>query len=416
MGILVFVIQTTMTTTSQNAQAWQASIPQVAWGTLCLFAVIVGGYLTVIPAAMAGSLSYPVATLICTWLAYASFTVVHDAGHGSIFPLDSPYKRLESVMGWAASVPLLLTSFRFFQKIHDRHHAHTNCPDRDPDHIVSNKTWLHLLLSIYYIPLQYYVKMLTVYRDDPVFRSTWVSTAVYMVLVYGSLALLAFNGFALEVLCFAILPMLFALFLLVFFFDYVPHYPHRSQQRYHNTRNYPGRWLNWLLLGQNYHLIHHLYPRVPWYKYQDAYWRMAPQLESLGVEPDQIGEGFWQKARTRATQVEERPLQTPADTKSDLEQGERFAVSITLPGRPQVKLEVATDQTLLEAALASKERIPHACRQGHCGACKLRIVEGEAAPLPDNISGLTVQECEAGFTLACQCRPMSALVLTKDVP
>jgi fatty acid desaturase len=43
------------------------------------------------------------------------------------------------------------------------------------------------------------------------------------------------------------------------FFDYLPHRPFQSRNRWHNARVYPGRLMNWLIMGQNYHLIHHLW-------------------------------------------------------------------------------------------------------------------------------------------------------------
>jgi fatty acid desaturase len=55
-------------------------------------------------------------------------------------------------------------------------------------------------------------------------------------------------------------------------FDFLPHYPHQAQakdQPFQCTSNRVG--MEWLLtpvlLFQNYHLVHHLYPTVPFYRY-----------------------------------------------------------------------------------------------------------------------------------------------------
>ena len=37
------------------------------------------------------------------------------------------------------------------------------------------------------------------------------------------------------------------------FFDYLPHRPFTSRNRWTNARIYPGRLMNWLIMGQNYH-------------------------------------------------------------------------------------------------------------------------------------------------------------------
>jgi beta-carotene hydroxylase len=72
------------------------------------------------------------------------------------------------------------------------------------------------------------------------------------------------------------------------FFDYLPHRPFRSRNRWHNARVYPGRLMNLLIMGQNYHLIHHLWPSIPWFEYQGAYGAMRHVLEAKG-SPQRLG-------------------------------------------------------------------------------------------------------------------------------
>jgi ferredoxin-NADP reductase/fatty acid desaturase len=266
--------------TNQGAALWQAAIPEVAVGTLALFVGIAVGYYVVISSALAGSLSYPMASIICCYLCFASFTVMHDAGHGAVFRMGSRLKPLESVIGWIASLPLLVAPYRVFQKIHDRHHAFTNDPQRDPDHFSFGDKWYQIIPNFLFIPFQYHWMSVTSLRHLKQFRDTYPSTIAYLVLVMGTLGLLTNAGYGQEVLLFAVVPTIVAVFLLVAFFDYVPHHPHKSLGRYQNTRIYPGKLLNAVLLGQNYHLIHHMYPRIPWYKYEQVYHRILPELEA----------------------------------------------------------------------------------------------------------------------------------------
>lgn len=270
---------------------WQESIPDTAWGTLLLaFGILLGYYLT-ISSALSGALPYPAATLICAYLAYASFTIVHDAGHGSIFRTESRLKPFESVLGWAFSIPLLIAPYRFFQKMHDRHHSFTNDPDRDPDHYTFANSWFTLALNCIYIPFQYHVLAFTKLRNVKAIRSTFASTACYFTVILASFVSLTVLGFGLEVLVFVIIPNVIGVLVITLFFDYVPHHPHKSRSRYHDTRIYPGRLLNVLLLGQNYHLIHHMYPRLPWYKYKEVYARIQPDLEQLGAPIEDVSGG-----------------------------------------------------------------------------------------------------------------------------
>jgi ring-1,2-phenylacetyl-CoA epoxidase subunit PaaE len=71
------------------------------------------------------------------------------------------------------------------------------------------------------------------------------------------------------------------------------------------------------------------------------------------------------------------------------------------------------DQTVLDAAHGAGIELPYSCAGGMCCTCRCRIVEG-GTEMAVNYS-LQPWEVEAGFTLACQSRPMSKkLVLDFD--
>ena len=46
--------------------------------------------------------------------------------------------------------------------------------------------------------------------------------------------------------------------------------------------------MNILIMGQNYHLIHHLWPSIPWFEYKIAYEKTKPLLENKG-SPQRVG-------------------------------------------------------------------------------------------------------------------------------
>jgi fatty acid desaturase len=73
------------------------------------------------------------------------------------------------------------------------------------------------------------------------------------------------------------------------FFTWTPHHDHHETGRYRNTRVslFPGA--NFLLQGQNYHLIHHMVPGIPYYRYRSSFEEMRPLLERNGVRI----EGWW---------------------------------------------------------------------------------------------------------------------------
>jgi len=271
---------------------WQDYISDVAWGTIVLFFGLVIGYVIVISSALEGLLPYPIAGFLCGCLAYASFTVLHDAGHGSIVSMSSPLKPLEPIMAWIASLTLLVLPFRFFQAMHDRHHAFTNDPDRDPDHFIFGDKWYQVLANTLYVPVQYHIMSVTSKRHVKNIRRTYPSTIVYMVLVWGSLISLMLNGYLLEVASFVLIPNVIALVLLVMVLDYLPHHPHKSMDPYHDSRIYPGKLVKILTFGHSYHLIHHLYPKLPWYRYEEVYQRILPLLEERNAPIEDIGGGI----------------------------------------------------------------------------------------------------------------------------
>ena len=68
-----------------------------------------------------------------------------------------------------------------------------------------------------------------------------------------------------------------------FAFDYLPHRPQDSTERYLDTRAYPSPVLNVVLLGQNYHLVHHAWVTVPWFRYRAAFDGARADLEAVGA-------------------------------------------------------------------------------------------------------------------------------------
>jgi len=69
------------------------------------------------------------------------------------------------------------------------------------------------------------------------------------------------------------------------------------------------------------------------------------------------------------------------------------------------------DKSVLDAALAAGIVLPYSCRSGACSTCKAKVLSGsvEAGLSPAQI--LSADELAAGFTLLCQARATSDLVI-----
>lgn len=131
-------------------------------------------------------------------------------------------------------------------------------------------------------------------------------------------------------------------------------------------------------------------------------------LLDLGAAPDQILiERFTPGARPV-------PLrQRPTPPVSMPQSGTASAVTTVADGQRNT-FEVAFDgEAVIDAAARQAVDLPYACKAGVCGACRARVVEGEARMTANH--ALDPHEVEAGFVLACQTQPLdSRLVLDFD--
>ena len=81
-------------------------------------------------------------------------------------------------------------------------------------------------------------------------------------------------------------PMMIGLVLLNIFFQWLPHVPFDKTDRYGKARVNDWPLGHRILLGQNLHLGHHLWPSVPYYNYRRLNDRLRPQFESAGARLD----------------------------------------------------------------------------------------------------------------------------------
>ena len=258
--------------------------PRLAWPTLVLFLVSTVLYGLSSGLALTGHLSTGVAVAVNAVAAYWLFTVFHDASHRAVSRSD----RVNDWLGRMAILALLpCPIFKAFRFIHMQHHRFANeDAGQDPDAYTSEgPRWLLPLrwatLDIKYI--LFYLRRLGS-RPRTEQRESVLAFVLGLVLMAGLVA--AGWGAALFWLWFV--PSRIAIFVLALAFDFLPHHPKKCTQRenpWQATNNRVG--LEWLLtpvlLWQNYHLVHHLYPRVPFYRYLRL-WRQG-EAEFMARDP-----------------------------------------------------------------------------------------------------------------------------------
>lgn len=85
-----------------------------------------------------------------------------------------------------------------------------------------------------------------------------------------------------------------------------------------------------------------------------------------------------------------------------------FKVSVEGSGH---QFEVGDDETVLAAAMRAGIGLAYGCRNGACGSCKGRIIEGRVRHAPHQESALSADEEARGFALFCSAHPDSNLVI-----
>ncbi len=272
-------------------RTWKQHTGHLAWPTLVLVGVLAAstlglmvlGTLRILPLWLAGALLVPVA--------YGWFTPLHEAVHGNI----GGSKRLawlDTAVGWVAALAFV-APYPAFQAVHLRHHGVANKPGKDPDLWVAGSNPVTIALRCFTIVPHYYWMFLTQLRTESAHMARAVRQAVLAVLVMVGVASgLLWAGFFAELLALWVFPGVLASGWLAFAFDWLPHHPHGQTGRFDNARIVEGGpVLSMIMAGQDAHLIHHLWPKVPFYRYHTVLRAVRPLLEDEQVRFEGVFDG-----------------------------------------------------------------------------------------------------------------------------
>lgn len=269
-----------------------AHMGHMAWPTVLLAIASVLGYAALFVLVVNGSLPLLAAFLIASYLVYAIYTPLHEAVHKNICGRRRDLIWLNDLIGYLAA-SVLGVSYKMHRSAHMTHHRATNVKGQDPDFVTSGRSPLAVLGCG--------VKMVTSeYRDyfSEVFprasrRERTIVIAEIALFIGWRLALVA-GGFGIEVLVLAVLANIAGVTLLGFLFAWAVHAPFDETERYRNTTTIllpPAihGLLTRLWLWQNYHSIHHLFPKVPYYRYSDLFADIRPGMEERGAPVVLVG-------------------------------------------------------------------------------------------------------------------------------
>ncbi|HEY3888397.1 MAG TPA: fatty acid desaturase [Caulobacteraceae bacterium] len=280
--------------------------PAVAWPTLAMAAALPIAQWTTVGLGLAGLLSPWACAAVVTITAYAHYTLVHESIHGNLAPGFPGLRWLNTLVGWVGALGLSY-NWPMMMRGHALHHAHTNT-EQDPDIHVKGTLGQLFVKWLVFVPMSLVPPIFLNYVAPAQYRKLdkmlmggemLQASAVAM----GVLALLAAavaTGHVLDWLLLLFLPTRVAALILQVCFSWLPHHPFDRTERYLNTRvsHWPGGTV--LLLQQNLHLMHHLWPSVPFYNYARLYRRLRPTLIAKGSPIQGLMVGRYAKDRTCA--------------------------------------------------------------------------------------------------------------------
>ncbi|MEV0550506.1 fatty acid desaturase [Nocardia salmonicida] len=248
-------------------------VPTLSWPVVGIFTGALAVFGASTWTALIGALPAIVTIAASSATIFVLFTVLHDASHYSI----SSHRWVNVAFGRMAMFfvsPLI--SFKSFAFIHIEHHRNTNDGEHDPDHWVSSAPWWQLPVRFPAMDLPYIGFLIRNVRRRP--RAEVLETAALMTFSLTVIVSAAFTANLWTLAVIYLIPARVAMFVLAWWFDWLPHHNLEDTQRenrYRATRNRVGsEWiLTPLLLSQNYHLVHHLHPSIPFYRYVAAWQR-----------------------------------------------------------------------------------------------------------------------------------------------
>lgn len=248
----------------------------VAWPTIVMGLVLGASYIATVAMVLAGVLSVWPAVPMVALITYFSYTVLHESVHGSIGGNRQSMRWINKALGYMAAwiVMIPLTAHRHE---HTAHHRYTNDESRDPDfHVGQMRRSLPAKATavVRAIASQFDYYARNRWTNAPSKERAYLCMEVAAALL-PRLAVMA-AGYWVEGLMLFVLGWLIGGIILLYLFAYVVHRPHKQIGRYVDTSTIllpqPLHTLvTWLWLFQNYHSIHHLFPRVPFYQYARLY-------------------------------------------------------------------------------------------------------------------------------------------------
>ncbi|MGH3466754.1 MAG: fatty acid desaturase [Thermocrispum sp.] len=347
-------------------------VPVVSLPTLLLFAGSLALWSFATWLALGSEVTPWVTIPIHAAVTFTMFTVLHEATHHAAGRLTW----VNEVLG-RLSMPFVASfaSFPAMRHIHIEHHRNTNeHRSIDPDAWTSHGPAWQLPFRWATQDLYYIRFWAPRFFRRP--RAETIETAAYAV---GTIALIVWawmGGWVWQLAVVYLIPQRIGITVLAWWFDWLPHHgltETQVQNRFRATRVRVG--LEWLLtpvlLYQNYHLVHHLHPAIPFYRYVQA-WKLN---EATYLDRDSAIMTAWGTELTAGEYRAWRKL-------TDSFQSDTAAEPDVSPLGVIHKLRVSEVRPLTEESVAISFEVPETLRE------QFRFTPGQHLTLQVDIDGV----------------------------
>ncbi len=267
------------------AQPFLGRVPweMVAWG-LGNFVL----WLSIWPLTLSGVLPLWGGFLLSTFCITICYLPSHEAQHSIIAAEGTRLRWLNELVGHVSTIPLVLP-YRIAWITHRQHHAHANDPNLDPDYGNKGATWWRAILNGLRArqprSTSAYRKILQK-SGEPKLQQAMLESVVLNTSFYAVLTAFAWSGYAVEAALLWWLPRHIAFSYILLFLSWAPHHPMAEKGRYRDTRAWRSPIGTIASMGMEYHVIHHLYPKIPLFQTGPAFHAMRELLEERGIRND----------------------------------------------------------------------------------------------------------------------------------
>ncbi len=245
-------------------------------------------WLSIWPLTFTGVLPLWAAFALATFSITICYLPSHEAQHSIIAAEGSPLRWLNELVGHVSTIPLLLP-YRIAWITHKQHHANANDPELDPDHGNRGDTWWQAVWngaqSRQHGANEGYANAIG-RSDDPNLAKAIREGTILSLGYYAILTGLAWSGYAIEAALIWWVPRHLAMTYIQLFLSWAPHHPMEETGRYRDTRAWRSPVGTILSMGMEYHIIHHLFPRIPLFQTGPAYYEIRDLLDERGCRND----------------------------------------------------------------------------------------------------------------------------------